>query len=58
MYGGTVLGGTVHAAIHETKPDHPQIIEALIDAGASVDEAGYPSGDSRIDAILAPHLSH
>jgi len=51
-YGGTVLGGTVWAAVHETKPDHPRIVEALLDAGAQVREAEYPSGDERIDEIL------
>jgi hypothetical protein len=51
-YGGTVLGGTVWAAVHETKPDHLLIIEALLQAGAKVEEAEYPSGDERVDEIL------
>jgi hypothetical protein len=55
-YGGTVLGGTVWAAVHETKPDHLQIIEALLEAGANVEEAEYPSGDTRIDEILRRYL--
>jgi uncharacterized glyoxalase superfamily protein PhnB len=51
-YGGTVLDCAVWSAVHETKPDHPAIVEALLDAGAKVEEAEYPSGDARIDEIL------
>ena len=43
MCGGTVLGTGVWAAIHEAKPDHLQIIEELLDAGADVNEAGFPT---------------
>jgi hypothetical protein len=52
MYDGTALGTAVWAAVHETRPDHPQIIEALLIAGARPDEAEYPSGREDIDAIL------
>ena len=55
MSDGTVLGGTVWAAVHETKPDHLQIMEALLEAGASVEEAEYPSGDACVDEILRRH---
>jgi ankyrin repeat protein len=51
-YGGTVLGCTVWSAIHEPKPDHPPIIEALLKAGANVGAAKYPSGDERVDGVL------
>lgn len=51
-YDGTVLGGTVWAAIHETKPDHLAVIELLSKAGADVSESGYPTGDARVDALL------
>jgi len=51
-YGGTVLGCTVWSAIHEPKPDHLRIIEALLEAGAKVGAADYPSGDERVDQIL------
>ena len=51
-YGGTVLGGTVWSAVHETKPDHLRIIEALLAAGAKVAAAECPSGDVRVDEIL------
>jgi hypothetical protein len=51
-YGGTVLGSAVWAALHETQPDHLAIIEALLQAGASVDGADYPSGDKAVDQLL------
>jgi hypothetical protein len=52
MYGGTVLGGAVWAAVHETKRDHFAVIEELLRAGADVHEAELPSGDARIDELL------
>jgi hypothetical protein len=51
-YGGTVLGGTVWAAVHEPKPQQLEVIEALLEAGANVDAADFPSGDERIDELL------
>lgn len=54
-YGGTVLGCAVWSAVHETKPSHPAIIEALLEAGATVREAEYPSGNARVDEILRRH---
>jgi tetratricopeptide (TPR) repeat protein len=38
MYGGTVLGQAFWSAANEYKPDHAAIIEALIEAGAIVEE--------------------
>ena len=55
MYGGTVLGTAVWSAINEPRPDHIRVIEALIDAGAQAGEAGYPTGDERIDEVLRRH---
>jgi len=52
MYDGTVLGTAVWSAIHEPRADHIRIIEALIDAGARLDDVGYPSGDARVDEVL------
>jgi hypothetical protein len=51
-YGGTVFGCTVWSAVHEAKADHLRIIQALIDAGANVGAAEYPSDDQRIDEVL------
>jgi hypothetical protein len=55
MYGGTVLGATVWSAIHETRPHHVAIIEALIEAGARIEGAGYPTGNEAVDAVLSRH---
>jgi hypothetical protein len=52
MYGGTVLGGAVWSAVNEPKPDHVRIIEALLEAGADVREAEFPSGNDAVDAVL------
>jgi ankyrin repeat protein len=41
MYGGTVFGQAIWSAAHEHTPQHAAIVEALIEAGAEVDE-GYP----------------
>jgi ankyrin repeat protein len=51
-YGGTVLGQAVWSAINEPKPDHIPIIEALLEAGADVEAAGYPTGNEHIDRVL------
>ena len=51
-YGGTVLGGTVWAAVHEPKPDHLLVIEALLKAGADILRAEYPSGRADVDRVL------
>lgn len=54
-YGGTVLGGAVWAAVHEPKSGHLRIIKALLDAGAEIRAAEYPSGDKRVDDVLRSH---
>lgn len=56
-FGGTALGQTVWSAIHEPNPRHIQVIEALIDAGARVEEAGYPTGNVGIDEVLKRHVA-
>lgn len=40
MYGGTVFGQAMWSAVNEHTPDHAAIVEALIEAGATV-EPGY-----------------
>ena len=55
MYGGTVLGQAVWSAINEPKADHISIIEALLDAGADIEAAGYPTGNQHIDEVLWRH---
>ena len=52
MYGGTPLGAAIWSAIHETRPAHPAIIGALLEAGARVDAVDYPTGVESIDRLL------
>ncbi len=55
MYDGTALGTAVWSAVHEPRPAHRAIIELLLSAGARVADAGYPSGNEDIDALLRRH---
>lgn len=55
MYDGTALGTAVWSAVHEPRGNQLQIIEELLDAGASLEEAEYPSGSLAVDAILRKH---
>ena len=55
MYGGTVLSCAVWSAINETRVDHIAIIEALLAAGANIDETEYPTGNERVDEVLRRH---
>jgi hypothetical protein len=52
MYGGTALGAAIWAAIHESRPSHVAIIEALLRAGAQVETIDYPTGVQAIDVLL------
>lgn len=52
MYGGTVLGCTVWSAIHEPRGNQIEVIEALLDAGANINAAEYPTGNTRVDEVL------
>lgn len=52
MYDGTALGTAVWSSVHEPRPTHRAIIETLLEAGARIEDAGYPSGDDDIDALL------
>ena len=51
-HGGSVLGSAVWAAVHEPQPDHLAIIEALLQAGAAVGGADFPSGSETVDQLL------
>jgi hypothetical protein len=55
MHGGTVLGTAVWSAINEPRGRQLEIIEALLEAGARVEEAGYPTGHAQVDALLRRH---
>jgi Ankyrin repeats (3 copies) len=52
MHDTTVLGTAVWSALNESKPDHLEIIAALIKAGARTDDVGYPSGDKNVDEVF------
>jgi len=54
-YGGTALGAVVWSALHEPHPNHIQIIEELLAAGARIEEAGYPTGNPAVDEVLKRH---
>ena len=55
MYGGTVLGCTVWSAVHEPRAGQLEVIEALLNAGAKINAAEYPSGNARVDELLRRH---
>jgi Ankyrin repeats (3 copies) len=56
MYGGTALGTAVWSAINEPRGhDQAKIIDALLDAGARLEEVEYPTGHEEIDVVLRRH---
>jgi hypothetical protein len=52
---GPVLGSTTHFVVHGPRlgADYPATIELLLRLGADVRSADYPTGDARVDAVLA-----
>jgi hypothetical protein len=52
MYDGTVLGCTVWSAVHQPRAGQIEVIEALLNAGANVEAAEYPTGNSSVDEVL------
>jgi ankyrin repeat protein len=62
VWGGTPLGSAIWAAT-ESDPNDPvwpkadwvPIVELLLEAGANTDAVEYPTGHSRIDAVLLRH---
>jgi len=61
LYGGTVLGQTLWSAVNEHRPEHADIIEALLAAGAEVEpgtlewweEREVPSDETRMRVLKA-----
>jgi ankyrin repeat protein len=51
VYGGTVLGQTLWSVIHHPRPEHREIVEALLAAGARVGEDWF-TGNRSIDELL------
>jgi ankyrin repeat protein len=64
-YDGTVLGQATWAVMHsdpvyrwpQTETDWARIIQLLIEAGAKVEEADYPTGNERVDEVLRGRLT-
>src|SRR5882672_10969751 len=53
VYGGTVLGQATWSVMHgERSIDFVPLIEALLAAGARIEEADYPTGNGRVDEVL------
>ncbi|MGH7679700.1 MAG: hypothetical protein ACRENU_14620, partial [Gemmatimonadaceae bacterium] len=54
-WGGTVLGSTTHAVMHGPVKgaDYPATIEALLQLGADVRWADFPTGNKGVDDVLA-----
>jgi ankyrin repeat protein len=56
VYGGTVLGQAAWCVMHgDPGLDYVPIIEMLLEAGAKVEEADYPTGNGRVDELLRRH---
>jgi hypothetical protein len=56
VYGGTVLGQATWSVMNgDPRIDFVPVIEALLAAGANIDEADYPTGNDRIDQVLRRH---
>lgn len=53
VYGGTVLGQATWSVVHgDPGIDFVPVIEELLTAGAYIEEAGYPTGNQRVDELL------
>ena len=56
VYGGTVLGQVTWSVMNgDPGIDYVPIIEMLLDAGANVEAADYPTGNERVDKVLQRH---
>jgi len=56
VYGGTVLGQATWSVMHgDPSIDFVPVIEALLAAGARIEEADYPTGNEGVDEVLRRH---
>jgi len=56
VYGGTVLGQATWSVMNgDPGIDYAPIIEMLLDAGAKIEAADYPTGNNRVDEVLQRH---
>lgn len=52
-YGGTVLGQTTWSVMNSgLAVDYPSIVRTLLEAGADVRQADYPTGNAGVDELL------
>lgn len=55
-YGGTVLGQATWSVMHgDRRIEFVPVIEALLAAGATIEEADYPTGNAGVDQVLRRH---
>jgi hypothetical protein len=54
---GNVLDTPVWSAINEPRPDHLEILEELLKAGARFQAEDYLTGHEQVDAILRRYRS-
>ncbi|MCU1284666.1 MAG: Ankyrin [Acidobacteriales bacterium] len=57
-YGGTALGQATWSAIHDPTIDYAPVIQRLLEAGADITQADYPTGKKEIDDLLRKHGAH
>lgn len=56
VYGGTVLGQAIWSVMNGGPGiDYARVIEMLLDAGAKIEAADYPTGNNRVDEVLQRH---
>lgn len=59
VYGGTVLGQATWSVMNgDPSIDFVPVIEALLAAGAKIEEADYPTGNASVDDVLQRHRSN
>jgi len=51
-HGSTALGTAIWSALNEPQPNHLQVIDALLEAGAQLGAVAYPTGNGPIDEVL------
>jgi ankyrin repeat protein len=58
MYGGTILGQTTWSVMHgDPNIDFVPVIKLLLAEGADVEQADYPTGNERVDALIKRALT-
>ena len=56
VWGGTALGQATWGVMNEQQgPEYIGVIQTLLEAGARIGEADYPTGDGGVDDVLRRH---